>query len=229
MDRQLILVGKKMMLTVVLAWAVGSVQAQETKETLTLTLDKALEIALSDNPTIKVAEEEIALKKVANKETWQSLLPEASIGGTSNHTITAAQMNLGGQSFKMGQDDSNTVSGTLNISLPLFAPSVYKAMSMTKTDIELAVEKSRASKQDLVNQVTKAYYQLMLAQDSYEVLQKSYKLAEDNYNVVNAKYQQGAVSEFDKISAEVQMRSVKPNVISAGLSLIHISEPTRPY
>ena len=56
----------------------------------------------------------------------------------------------------------------------------------------------------------------MLAQDSYEVLQKSYKLAEDNYNVVNAKYQQGAVSEFDKISAEVQMRSVKPNVISAG-------------
>ena len=55
----------------------------------------------------------------------------------------------------------------------------------------------------------------MLAQDSYEVLQGSYKLAEDNFNVVNAKYQQGAVSEFDKISAEVQMRSIKPNVISA--------------
>ena len=89
-------------------------------------------------------------------------------------------------------------------------------MSMTKTDIELAVEKSRASKLDLVNQVAKGYYQLMLTQDSYDVLQKSYKLAEDNYNIVNAKYQQGAVSEFDKISAEVQMRSIKPNVISAG-------------
>lgn len=111
MDRQLFLASKKMMLTVVLLLAIGRIQAQETKETLTLTLDKALEIALSDNPTIKVAEEEIALKKVANKETWQSLLPEASIGGTWNHTITAAQMNLGGQSFKMGQDDSNTVSG----------------------------------------------------------------------------------------------------------------------
>ena len=120
MDRQLFLASKKIMLTVVLLLAISYVQAQETKEPLTLTLDKALEIALSDNPTIKVAEEEIALKKVANKETWQSLLPEASIGGTWNHTITAAQMNLGGQSFKMGQDDSNTVSGTLNISLPLF-------------------------------------------------------------------------------------------------------------
>lgn len=91
----------------------------------------------------------------------------------------------------MGQDKANTVAGTLNISLPLFAPSVYRAMSMTKTDIELAVEKSRASKLDLVNQVTKAYYQLMLSQDSYEVLQKSYELAEENYHIVNAKYQQG--------------------------------------
>ena len=216
MKMQRFWVGRALLLAVAVLYAGGYVRAQEAKDTLTLTLDRALEIALSDNPTIKVAEEEIALKKVTHKETWQNLLPQASIDGTWNHTISAAQMNLGGQSFKMGMDNSNTVSGVLNISLLIFAPSVYKAMSMTKTDIELAVEKSRASKLDLVNQVTKGYYQLMLTQDSYDVLQKSYKLAEDNYNIVNAKYQQGAVSEFDKISAEVQMRSIKPNVISAG-------------
>ena len=216
MKMQRFWVGRALLLAVAVLYAGGYVRAQEAKDTLTLTLDRALEIALSDNPTIKVAEEEIALKKVTHKETWQNLLPQASIDGTWNHTISAAQMNPGGQSFKMGMDNSNTVSGVLNISLHIFAPSVYKAMSMTKTDIELAVEKSRASKLDLVNQVTKGYYQLMLTQDSYDVLQKSYKLAEDNYNIVNAKYQQGAVSEFDKISAEVQMRSIKPNVISAG-------------
>ena len=216
MKMQRFWVGRALLLAVAVLYAGGYVRAQEAKDTLTLTLDRALEIALSDNPTIKVAEEEIALKKVTHKETWQNLLPQASIDGTWNHTISAAQMNLGGQSFKMGMDNSNTVSGVLNISLPIIAPSVYKAMSMTKTDIELAVEKSRASKLDLVNQVTKGYYQLMLTQDSYDVLQKSYKLAEDNYNIVNAKYQQGTVSEFDKISAEVQMRSIKPNVISAG-------------
>lgn len=212
---QICLSGRMLVLTFALLCTSVYIQAQETKDTLTLSLGKALEIALNDNPTIKVAEEEIALKKTGHKEAWQNLLPEATLGGTWNHTITAAQMNLGGQSFKMGMDNSNTVSGVLNISMPIFAPAVYRAMSMTKTDIELAVEKSRASRQDLVNQVTKAYYQLMLTQDSYDVLQKSYKLAEDNYNIVNAKYQQGAVSEFDKISAEVQMRSMKPNVISA--------------
>ena len=159
--------GKKWLLLIAIVLAGSHARAQGTRDTLILNLDKALEIALSDNPTIKVAEEEIALKKVSRKETWQNLLPEASITGSMSHTITA-------------------------------------------------VENSRASKLDLVNQVTKAYYQLMLSQDSYEVLQKSYELAEENYNIVNAKYQQGAVSEFDKITAEVQMRSVKPSVISAG-------------
>ena len=203
--------GKKWLLLIAIVLAGSHARAQGTRDTLILNLDKALEIALSDNPTIKVAEEEIALKKVSRKETWQNLLPEASITGSMSHTITAPQFSIGDQIVKMGQDKANTAAGTLNISLPLFAPSVYRAMSMTKTDIELAVEKSRASKL-----VTKAYYQLMLSQDSYEVLQKSYELAEENYNIVNAKYQQGAVSEFDKITAEVQMRSVKPSVISAG-------------
>ena len=218
MNRLKRLTGKKMLLTAMALCAFGFAKAQTeqtTQNTLTLTLDKALEIALDENPTIKVAAEEIALKKVASKEAWQSLLPEASLNGSLDHTIKAAEMKLNDLSFKMGQDGTNTANAGLSINLPLFAPAVYRAMSMTKTDIELAVEKSRASELDLINQVTKAYYQLMLAQDSYEVLQGSYKLAEDNFNVVNAKYQQGAVSEFDKISAEVQMRSIKPNVISA--------------
>ncbi len=196
-------------------FSLGFVQAQESKQTLNLTLSQALEIALSDNPTIKVADEDVMLKKIANKETWQNLLPEVGIGAGLDHTIKAPQMNLGGQVFKMGQDNSNTTNAALSISLPVFAPAVYKAMSMSRTDIELSLEKARSSRLDLVNQVTKAYYQLMLAQDTYDVMLASYQLAEDNFNVANAKYEQGAVSEFDKISSEVQMRSTKPSVVSS--------------
>ena len=46
---------------------------------------------------------------------------------------------------------------------------MYKRQSLTSTDVNLAVEKSRASRLDMVNQVTKAFFQLLLAQDSYEV------------------------------------------------------------
>lgn len=184
-------------------------------EVLQLTLDEALKIALSDNPTIKVADQDIELKKVSAKEAWQSLLPTVDLNGTITYTIKTATMNIGGNQVKMGNDASNTWNGALNISLPVYAPAVYRTMKMTKDDIALAAEKSRASRLDLINQVTKAYYQLMLAQDSYAVLQKSYNYSEENYNVIKAKFEQGSVSEYDKISAEVQMRNIKPNVVAA--------------
>ena len=198
-------------------------RAQEAAPEMHLTLDKAIELALSENPTMKVADQEIELKKVSNDEAWMNLLPTASLNGSISYTIKAAEMNFNGQSFKMGKDDASTWNGALQVSLPIFAPAVYKSMSLTKADVELAKEKSRGSKIDLVNQVTKAYYQLLLAQDSYEVLTQNYKLAEENYNIVNAKYTQGRVSEYDKISAEVQKSNAWPSVIS-GRNAVEIAK-----
>lgn len=215
----------KMRLTTVVALlaALMPARAQETTPTMHLTLDKAIEIAMSENPTIKVAEKEIELKKVSKNEAWQNLLPTATINGSVNYAIKAAEMNLDGKTFKMGKDDASTWNGALQVSLPVFAPAIYKSMSLTKADVELAVEKSRGSKIDLVNQVTKAYYQLMLAQDSYTVLMENYKLAEENFNIVNAKFRQGSVSEYDKISAEVQKSNAWPSVIS-GKNAVEIAK-----
>ena len=125
-------------------------------------------------------------------------------------------MDFGGESQTIQVGSDNSYNGGLNVSLPVFAPTLYKSINLTKTDVELAVEKARSSKLDLVNQVTKAYYQLLLAQDSYKVLLQSYAQAEANYEVVKAKYEQGTVSEYDKIRADVQVRSLKPSVVSAG-------------
>ena len=43
-----------------------------------LNLKKAIEIALAENPTIKVADKDIQLKEIADKEAWQALLPSVS-------------------------------------------------------------------------------------------------------------------------------------------------------
>lgn len=123
MNRMKRLTGRKILLATVALCAFGIAKAQNAqaaKDTLTLTLDKALTIALDENPTMKVAAEEIALKKVAGKEAWQSLLPEASIAGSLDHTIKAAEMKLNDMSFKMGQDGTNTANAGLSINLPLF-------------------------------------------------------------------------------------------------------------
>ena len=197
-------------LAVLLMLATGA----KAQDTLRITLKEAIQIALSENPTIKVADQEIQLKKEANREVIWGLLPEVSLVGSFNHTIEKQTMAMMGQTFKVGS--MNSASGGISASLPVFAPALYQSMKLTKADVELAVEKARASRLDMINQVTKAFYQLLLAQDSYNVLQKSYKQSEDNYNIVKAKFEQGSVSEYDKISADVQMRSLKPSVVSAG-------------
>ena len=202
---------KPVLALALLVMAATSVKAQDT---LRITLKEAIQIALSENPTIKVADQEIQLKKEANREVMWGLLPEVSLVGSFNHTIEKQTMAMMGQTFKVGS--MNSASGGISASLPVFAPALYQSMKLTKKDVELAVEKARASRLDMINQVTKAFYQLLLAQDSYNVLQKSYKQSEDNYNIVKAKYEQGSVSEYDKISADVQMRSLKPSVVSAG-------------
>ena len=184
-------------------------------------LQKAIDIALDENPTIRVAEKEIELKKVADQEAWQALLPEVTVNGTLQHTLLAAEMKLGGNSFKMGKDNTNTVNVAAALNVPLFAPAVYQNMKLTKEDIKLAQEKARGSKLDLINQVTKAYYSALLAQDSYEVMRQSYNTSKLSYDIISERCRVGTVSEYDKISAEVQMRSMNSTMVQAqnGLNL----------
>ena len=212
--------GKRLLLSVGTLCMVLMVQAQD----LTLNLQKAIDIALAENPTIRVADKEIELKRIADTEAWQALLPEVTANASIQHTLLAAEMNLGGQKFKMSADNRNTAAASATLSVPVFAPAVYQSMKLTKMDIELAREKARSSRLDLINQVTKAYYQMLLAQDSYEVMQQSYDISKENYDVISSKFDVGRVSEYDKITAEVQMRSMNSSLVSAqtGLTLAEL-------
>jgi outer membrane protein TolC len=191
--------------------------SEANREPLRINLEQAIHIAISDNPTIKVADHEIELKKESKKEAYAGLFPEVSITGSYNRTLKKQTMvmEFGGQSQTIQVGTDNSYNGGLIVSLPVFAPALYKSINLTQTDVDLAVEKARSSRLDMINQVTKAYFQLLLSQDSYDVLQKSFRQAEANFNVINEMYKQGMVSEYDKIRAEVQMRSLKPNVVSA--------------
>ena len=186
-----------------------------------LDLKKAIEIALAENPTIKVADKDIQLKEIADKEAWQALLPSVSASLSLSHSIQVAAIKTAMGEFKMGSDGTTTATGGLTMTLPIYAPAVYQNMKLTKEDILLAQEKARSSRLDLINQVTKAYYAALLSKDSRDVIQRSYNVAKENYEVVDKKFQVGKVSEYDKITAEVQMRSMGSSVTSAetGLNL----------
>lgn len=196
-----------------------SMPATMFAQTVDLNLQKAIEIALAENPTIKIADKDIRLKEIADKEAWQSLLPTVSSQLALQHSIKVAAIKTPNGEFKMGKDGTTTATGGITLSLPIYAPAVYQNMKLTKDDILLAQEKAHSSRLSLVNQVTKAYYAALLAKDSRDVIQRSYDVSKENFDVVDKKFQVGKVSEYDKISAEVQMRSMNSSVTSAQTGL----------
>ena len=106
------------------AW--GQTPYTATDGVLNLTLDEAIELALDENPTIKVADEDIRLKEMAKMETTMSLLPEANLSGSYQRTIKKQTMVMNDMQFKVGI--ANSYNGGLTVSLPVFAPALYKSM-----------------------------------------------------------------------------------------------------
>ena len=56
--------------------------AAPASEPLVLTLEQALQIALSESPTVKIADQTIEAKKYAKKGTYSSLWPDISASGS---------------------------------------------------------------------------------------------------------------------------------------------------
>ncbi len=126
-----------------------------------------------------------------------------------------------GEGIQMGR--LNVYTAGLNVSMPLVVPSLWKNIQMSEVDIKLAIEQARASRIDLKNQVKKAFYSLLLAQDSYNVFKETYRT--DSLNLVNIRnrYSQGVVAEYDVITADVRLKSLIPSLLQAG-NMMKIAE-----
>lgn len=200
------------------AFGIASATAQDT---LRIDLTKAIEIALSENPTIKVASKEIERTQYYRDEMRGGFYP--TLSGSAQYTrnvepqVIFMPPNIFGPGtggpLKIGSD--NSYSAGLTLSLPLYVPSLFKMMEISNTDIELALEKSRASKLDMVSEVKKAFYGLLLAKTSYDVMTISVDNAKKNLENIRNFYSQGIVAEYDLIRSEVQVRNLNPALLQA--------------
>ena len=195
--------------------SLGVAEAQEASSTaeapkLQLSLDEAIEIALNENPTIKVANLEIERYDYVRKQAASSLYPQIDASAQYAYSIRRQEM---AENFSFGGKNTFNVSG--NIALPLFAPSVYRQMKMTRTQMASAVESARANRIDLVASVRSAYYNVLLAEQSLEVLQEAVITTQRVVDNTRSMYENGLVAEYDYITAEVQLSNLKPQVLQA--------------
>ena len=202
---------KKMLYTLAVGMLALLAGVSDAAGQMRLTLEQALELALSENPTVKVADMEVARYDYVRRQTWGSLLPQLTASGNYTRSIVKSEMR-GGLSF--GADNTFALQGDL--SLPLFAPSVYRTLKMNDAQRAAAVEASRI---DLVAEVRKAFYNILLAEQSLAVLRESEATVQRTVDDTQVQYDHGLMSEYDLLTAQVQLSNLRPTILQTENSI----------
>ena len=206
----------KMLLALALSVATLGIKAQNatsTGDTLRMSADDCVKIALSTNPTIKVADMEITRVSYSKNLTIAQLLPAVSFSGQFSRALALQTLYMDSRAIKMGRD--NAYSTGFTASVPLIAPQLWKSLKLNDNEISQNIEAARSSRLQMVNQVQKAYYALLLALDSHKVLLKNYETAKFNADIYKKKFDTGTASEYDVLRSSVQVKNLEPSLIEA--------------
>ena len=189
----------------------------KAQEPVRLTLDQALEIALSESNTIKIADMTVEKSGYARKGSYASLYPNVNVSGSYQRTLLkqVMVMDMGGQAMEIKVGRDNNISASASASMPLVNASLWESLKLSALDVELAVEQARSSKVSLVSQVKQAFYGVLLAKESLAVMTQVYDNACENYEKTLQRFNVGKASEVEKLRAQVNMMSAEPNVSSA--------------
>ena len=236
-----------------------SENAEAADSPVIITLEQALQIALSENVSVKVADMEIQRTEYAKKGSYASLFPQIDASGAYQRTIKKQVMYMdfdmsslmggatggtgsegtelpegteipetGTESTESSSDSGggiemgrwNTWSAGVSASMPLVNLQLWKSLKLSGMDVELAVEKARASRLDMVTQVKNAYYSTLLAKEAFEVYKQVYENALQNLDVTQQKYDAQKASEMELLRAKTTVANAVPNVYNAEGSVI---------
>ncbi|MDD7155009.1 MAG: TolC family protein [Candidatus Cryptobacteroides sp.] len=149
---------------------------------------------------------------------------EAGAGdGTSGGTGSEAGSgegapSLGGGGIEVGR--WNSYSGGVTAAMPIVNAQLWKSIRLSAKDVELAVEKARSSRLDMVTQVKQAYYGVLLAKEALNVYKDVYDNAVRNFEQTRLRYNAQKASELDFTRAKSTVASAIPNVYNAESSVI---------
>ena len=109
----------RLKLTIPALLASSFIMAQQADSPVSLSLDDCLRVALSDNPTVRVADMEISRTDYSKIETISQLLPQVSFAGTYSRTLAKQVMymnmdgfgGMGGDGEDAGDSPTSRASG----------------------------------------------------------------------------------------------------------------------
>jgi outer membrane protein len=208
-------------LAAALVAAPAAAAAQEQPGRVVLTLEKAIGLALEQNPYYLATQQREDQAQALLRQALAGFYPSLSLQGTNtlkekNFVLEFPSLIPGEPPQEIEMDFTRDYQMALGFSLPIFTGGRLRSgYRQADYNLKATRETVRRSEQDTVFGAKQAFYGALLARTFAEVAEESLNLAESHYKNVLSQYEVGMASKFDLLRAEVQVANLKPQLIRA--------------
>lgn len=184
--------------------------------TIVLTMDDAINLALDKNSELKIAKMEVEKSEQKLREARSGLFPKLDLSGQYQRYIDKPVIFLPpgspfGKTLVIGSDNSYLAAAQL--SMPLFALPLYEGIGLASDALDIAEQNYISVKNKIVGDVKKSFLAVILTRETKDVMQQSLKNAQDNFENIKRLNSAGTLSDYDVLRAEVQVENLKPVVL----------------
>ena len=216
--------GRRWLTLIAVTIMTGGMAMAQTDTTQQLGLRDAVSIALEHNQQLINARLNVRQADAQVQEAWGYALPALDFQGQYTRALKKPVFYLpaeflGGKptdppaAVRVGSDHS--INLALNARQTLFNASVITGVGASRTYARAAREAMDASRLEVVTNVRKAYYRVLLAKEARAMMRANLRNAEENLHNVQLLSKQGLVSEYDQLRADVGVENLRPAVIQA--------------
>ncbi len=213
----------------VAAFRPAGIFAGDASTPLTLTLEKAIALALEQNQDVLIADQERYKAGAQVAEARAGAFPRLSLQGQYSRFINKPVMfipantpllNPTNSTMTLSLGSNNTYAMTAQFSQTLFDRRVGVALDIADTYEQFSEQSYQATRESIALSVKKAFYLVLLAQKLVDANRQGYDVVRANFENVQAQYRHGTAAEFDLLRANVQLANTEPLVVSAENSLV---------
>jgi len=177
-------------------------------ESITLTVDKAVELAISQNLGLQQSGIDVRTKERAKDTAWNAFLPSMSVSAGFNGTNQIFTEN--GQSIPiLGDGPTNRFSTGLNFGLPLNS-GVGAGIKNLVAEYESGMISYEDAQKKLERDVRKQFYLLLGNQENITIQEGNIALAEKRLTQARNNFNNGLAPELEVLSAEVTVANLQP-------------------
>ena len=187
---------------------------------LRLTLQEALSLAERRSPEMALADIQINAAQAQVVGAAGRMLPTVGFSGLWNfaeklQTIPNPFASLGGPS-ELTLDFTQDFMGSVDLRLPMWTWGAHVAgYQEARTGLQAAYSQKQTRQQEVMLNVTRAFYGVLLAKQGVDVAGEALQQAERHEEVAAERFRQGAVSEFEWLRARVQAANLRPGLTRA--------------